>query len=299
MPINTLNNRFGIHDHITFIEDDNGLTKALVSNSFATAEIYLHGGHITHFQPHDQAPVLWMSPLAVFSPPKAIRGGIPICWPWFGKHSEDPDKPQHGFARNQLWTVYHTAALQSGETELRLQLHDNSETRRLWPYTFELELCITVGEQLQIELITRNTDTRPYTTGAALHTYLHVADIDKAGIEGLDGVTYIDTADAYRRKIQQGAITINKEVDRIYLDTQHPCVLTDAALNRKIQITKAQSATTVIWNPWKEKARSMKDFSDDGYRYMLCIESVNTLDDSVYLEPEQSHSLIQSISLAS
>ncbi len=295
MSVDTLDHRFAIKDHISFIEDVNGLTKASINNSFAEAEVYLFGGHITHFQPHGHAPVLWMSPDALFSPPKAIRGGVPICWPWFGKDADHPQRPQHGFVRNHLWTLYKTAALESGETQLRLQLHDDSETRKLWPHAFELELCVTVGKRLRIELISRNTDTQAYITGAALHTYFRVDDITTTRIEGLEGVTYIDTTDAYRKKVEDDPIKIDQEVDRIYLDTQDTCIITDLSLNRKIEVQKAQSATTVVWNPWIDKAEAMKDFSDDGYRKMLCIESVNTLEDSVYLEPGQSHTLMQSI----
>ncbi len=293
MSIDTLDHQFAIKDHITFIEDENGLTKISISNSFAEAEVYLFGGHITHYKPHDHAPILWMSPDALFSPPKAIRGGVPICWPWFGKDARHPQRPQHGFARNHLWELYKTAALDNGETQLRLQLHDNSETRELWPHSFELELCVTVGKRLRMELISKNTDTNAYTIGAALHTYFHVDDINTTLIEGLEGVTYIDTTDEYKKKVENSPIKIDREVDRIYLDTQDTCIITDRS--RKIEVQKAQSTTTVVWNPWIEKAQAMKDFSDDGYREMLCIESVNTLEDSIYLEPGQSHTLMQSI----
>lgn len=295
MTIDALNDRYGIVGHLAFIEGTNGLVKASITNSHASAEIYLFGAHITRFRPHGRSELLWMSPEAVFAPPKAIRGGVPICWPWFGKDPTHPQRAQHGFARNRHWHVIKSQMTANGETQLSMGLHDDDETMALWPYAFELEMRVTVGESLRMELVSTNIDSKAYTIGGALHTYFAIDDISTVKVHGLEGVTYIDTTDANTKKASDTPIVFDEETDRIYLDTTHTCRITDHS-TRQIVITKAGSATTVVWNPWIEKAKAMQDFSDDGYTQMLCIESVNTLEDSVHLEPGESHTLMQSIS---
>jgi len=294
LSLEALNDHFAIDGHLTFMADENGLIKASISNVYADAEVYLFGGHITHFQPKGRPELLWLSPDALFEPPKAIRGGVPICWPWFGKDPVHLQRAQHGFVRNRHWKVIKSSALSSGETRLHLQIVDDEETKSLWPYAFRLELCITVGERLRMELTSTNTDNKAYTIGGALHTYFRVDDITGVKVSGLESVTYIDTTDDYTKKTSSAPITIDAETDRIYLDTKETCVILDGP-ERKIEVTKEGSATTVVWNPWVTKAKAMQDFSDDGYLQMLCIESVNTLEDSIHLKPGESHTLTQSI----
>jgi D-hexose-6-phosphate mutarotase len=212
--IEALNAQFALAGHIVFQAGENGLPVAKIDNGLVSAEVYLHGAHITAFQPHGSEPVLWMSPLARFQKDKAIRGGVPVIWPWFGPHATDSDKPQHGFARAAEWQVNTTQALADGSTQLQLCLSDTQATRALWPHAFELSLTITVGTELKIELTSRNTGEKPFTAGAALHSYFLVGDISDVHVEGLQGCDYIDQLDDNKIKQQNGAVRIAREVCR-------------------------------------------------------------------------------------
>lgn len=299
--IEALNRQFSLAGQLHFQAGENGQPMVKIDNGLATAAVYLHGAHITAFQPRGSEPVLWMSPLAQFQADKAIRGGVPVIWPWFGPHATDSDKPQHGFARTAEWRVGATEALADGSTQLQLVLNDTSVTRALWPHVFSLSLLVTVGEELNIELTCCNTGEQAFTVGAALHSYFAIGDINQVSVDGLQGCEYIDQLDGDQIKLQDEALRISQEVDRIYLDTEATCVIhderDDAQLSRQIQIKKTGSRSTVVWNPWAEKAKAMGDFSDDGYQQMLCIETANAGDDVRLLLPGEVHSLSQIISV--
>ena len=242
--IEQLNQRHAIPDQLTFTEGPGGLPVAQVRNSHAGATIALHGAHVLHFRPHGHDPLLWLSSAAIFAPDVAIRGGIPICWPWFAAHPADASKPQHGFVRTMPWHVLDGAA-HDDRTELRLGVSDSEATRAIWPHAFELELLVTVGATLELALITRNIDRAPFTISAALHSYLTVGDAGAIAIEGLDGHDYIDKVAGGARARQAGAVTLADETDRIYLDAPGSCTVIDPALSRRIEIAKAGSRTTV------------------------------------------------------
>jgi D-hexose-6-phosphate mutarotase len=295
--IEELNAQFAIMDHIQFIAGENGLPMAQIDNGLATAEVYLHGGHITMFRPRGHKDVLWMSPLAQFQVGKAIRGGVPVIWPWFGPHATDSSKPQHGFARTAEWRVGATEALAEGGTQLQLRLVDGVLTRALWPYAFELTLTITVGAELKIELASRNTGDKTFVLGDALHSYFAIGDIAEMFIDGLAGRDYIDQLDANRIKHQSGELRITQELDRIYVNSEDTCVIHDASLSRQIHVKKTGSRSTVVWNPWRGKAEAMADFSNDGYQHMLCIEAANAAEDVIQLAPGEAHTLSQTISI--
>jgi D-hexose-6-phosphate mutarotase len=294
--IDELNRTFGIEGHLAFKKGKGNLPRALIDNTFATAEVYLHGAHLTAFQPRGAAPLLWMSELAEFRPDKAIRGGIPVAWPWFGPHPTDDDLPQHGFARVSDWTIAATRALPDGRTEVRLQLTDGGTTRDLWPHAFELELRIVVGRELHVELRSRNTGTETVEIGGALHTYFRVGDIDRVSIEGFGGRDYMDQLDSHRVKRTDGTISITEEVDRIYLEAPDECAIIDPNQKRKIRVAKSGSRSTVVWNPWVDKSQRMADFPDDGYRTMVCLEAANAAEDVRLLPPDGEHILSQTIS---
>ncbi len=300
--IELLNAQFALTDELLFQPGENGLPKVQINNGLASAEVYLQGAHITAFQPRGGEPVLWMSPLAQFQRDKAIRGGVPVIWPWFGPHLIDKNKPQHGFARSIEWRVKATTALSDGSTRLQLQLKDTPTTHALWPHAFELTLTITVGTELTIELTSCNTGEQTFVAGGALHSYFAVGDVKKIHIDGLLGHLYIDQLDGNRIKQQNDAICIREEVDRIYFDTEDTCsegicAIFDAQFLRQIYIKKSGSHTTVVWNPWENKAKSMADFPDDGYRQMVCIETANAVDDVRHLAPGETHTLSQTIFL--
>lgn len=291
-----LNDRYGIDGCLSFCEGEGGLTKAVITNQFADAEIFLHGGHLTHFQPKHAQPVIWMSKQAIFSQEKAIRGGVPICWPWFGPHATDSSKPQHGFARSSEWSVIASDALSDGSTRLCLGLESDG-TNPLWSQPFELVFMVTVGARLQLSLTAMNTGSEQVELGAAFHTYFNVGDSRQIKVSGLDGCEYLDKPDDYALKNQVGDIEIDGEVDRVYLETLDDCVIDDPVLKRKIIVSKEGSASTIVWNPWVDNAKAMADFNDDGYQTMVCIESANAANDVRELEPGEAHTLTQCISV--
>ena len=295
MDINVLNELFAIPGHLHFEAREGGLTRAVVDNAYATCELYLHGAHVTSFIPKTGSELLWLSESARFEQSRAIRGGVPICWPWFGPDPEAKGRPQHGFVRDREWTLFGTSVNAAGETVVRLGLQDSKATMALWPHPFLLEYAVTVGESLTLELTTRNEGGTPMHLSQALHTYLRVDAIEKVLIDGLEGRTYIDKVRDEARGVQEGPLAITAETDRIYEEDAPSCLLHDGS--REIVVSKSGSASSVVWNPWAEKAKAMADFDDEGYRRMVCIETANAASDARTLLPGQSHTLRQNIAL--
>jgi D-hexose-6-phosphate mutarotase len=292
-----LNEQFAIAQHITFAASAAGLPIAEIHNSHAAASVALQGGHVITFQPHGQQPVLWVSSLSAFEPGKTIRGGIPVCWPWFGAHPTDPSKPFHGFVRAAMWQVRGTSVGPADATEIRLGLTESQDSLALWPHAFDLEIVVTVGAQLRVELVARNPGEQPFVCGGALHSYYTVGDVRRIAIHGLDGCEYLDKVENFKRKTQQEPVTIEGETDRVYLDTDATCVIDDPALARRIEIAKAGSRTTVVWNPWAEKARPLADFGDQEYLSMVCVETANADTDIATVAPGGEHRLSAVIGL--
>lgn len=259
-----------------------------VENNQATAKIALQGGHLFHYQRTGHVPLLWLSRLSHFSEGAAIRGGIPICWPWFGKHPHSPGLPQHGFARTSLFNVQDSSEPDGDFSEIVLQLQDSAATRALWDHPFQLYLRIGIGETLSLSLSSQNTDTQDVTISAALHSYFAVSEIGHASVHGLEGVAYLDTLTG-SQECQTGAVEIDREVDRVYHGTGSPILLHDG--RRHLSLHSKGSASTVVWNPWCAKAGSMADMDNDGYQTMLCIETANALQDARTIEPGEEHRL--------
>ncbi len=295
MTINELNERFGVDEAVRFDVGAGGLAKAVLSAGEASAEVYLHGGHVAEYRPDPQArPVLWLSGSGEFAPGRPIRGGVPICWPWFGPHPSDEDLPMHGFARLASWTV-RSAGLEQGRATLTLGLAADEATRAIWPREFDVELAVRLGSELSMELTTRNPGPEPMEITEALHTYLAVSDVRRVSIAGLEGVTYADKVEGLARRRQDGPVTFDGEVDRVYLGTRGACVLDDPGLARRVEVSKEGSSSTVVWNPHVRKSMEMEDFGDDEWRGMLCIETANALDDAVRIPPGGSHCMSASL----
>ncbi len=286
-----LNDEYGIREQLVFTDGPGGLITAEISNPHGEATIALHGGHILSFRPSGQEPVLWLSRNSHFTPGKAIRGGIPVCWPWFGDHPTDTDKPAHGFVRTAVWSVSESEKLADERTRLKLSIADGDETLKLWPHRFRLELDCTVSDVLTTKLIATNTGSKPFTCGGALHSYFNISAVPNILIKGLEGCAYKDKVDQYRRKVQDGPVSIKRETDRIYLDTEADCIIEDRGMQRKIGISKNGSRTTVVWNPWIDKAQKMADFGDDEYNGMVCVETANADTDVITLAPGHTHIL--------
>ncbi len=284
-----LNQRFSIPGHVSFKEIAPGLAMAEIANAHAAASVVLQGAHLTTWQPRGQAPVIWLSPLAKFLPGKSIRGGVPVCWPWFGPHAGDAKLPGHGFARTVMWEVLETRALPDGATFLRFGLVGSEVTRTQWPHPSGAQLEITVGATLKVELATRNSGAEAFALGEALHTHFHVSDLANVRITGLEGCEYLDKVGAPARRRQDGAVAIASEVDRIYLDVPGDCLIEDGGLRRRIRIAGTGARSAVVWNPWIEKAEKMGDFGPDGYRGMVCVETANAADNVVTVAPGTEH----------
>lgn len=288
MNIDLLNQRFGLNGQLQFVEPVPGFVVMQVHSQSATAQVALNGAQVLRWQPIGHEPVLWVSEVAVLQAGKAVRGGIPICWPWFGAGA--PGQPGHGFARNRQWQVRGTG-LSGPNVWLRLGLQDDATSRTLWNHPFDLELRVTVGQELTLELHTRNTGTVAFEVSQALHSYLCTDDILQTRIEGLDGCSYIDKLDNGQLKTQSGDVRFCAETDRIYQNTEASCRVFDAAGQRCITVGKQGSHSTVVWNPWDVKAGSFADMGREEYQRMLCLETCNAGNDIVRLAPGQGHGL--------
>jgi D-hexose-6-phosphate mutarotase len=287
---NELQHKFGIASIVTVSEKAPGFPVIEVENQYAKATIALHGAHVMAFQPTGEQPVLWLSRDAMYVAGKAIRGGIPICWPWFGGHPTG-NLQAHGFVRNRFWQLESVVQLANGFTRLIMSTGDDDISRALWDHRFRLSLTVVVGNDLSLALEMQNLDSVSYTLTAALHSYFNVADISKVDIWGLEGIEYIDQLRNNQRLMQSGAIRFDGELDRIYCSATADELIHDTRLKRKIRLRKTGSRSTVIWNPWIRKADSMGDFEKGGYRHMVCIETGNAADDIVQLAPNMSHEL--------
>ncbi|MBL8479465.1 MAG: D-hexose-6-phosphate mutarotase [Sterolibacteriaceae bacterium] len=284
-----LNRRFGIADQLGFEELPGGLLTARIDTAFASASIALQGAHVISYQAKGHAPLIWLSPQAKFAPGKSIRGGVPVCWPWFGAHATDARFPGHGFARTAPWQLLDARVLPDGRLRLEFELIQSDATRAQWPCASTVRNSVTVGQELEVELATTNTGSTSFQLGQALHTYLVVGDIRRIDIAGLDGCEFIDKVGGTARRRQQGPVRFTQETDRIYLATRGCCAIRDPALERSILITSTGSRSTVVWNPWIEKAEKMGDFGPDGYLGMVCVETANAAEDVITLAPGATH----------
>lgn len=292
--IKQLNDTFAIDqpdNKVEISEGKGGIPVIEVYNRFGNLLISLQGAHILSWIPTDKEEVIWLSEDVRFSPGQSVRGGIPICWPWFGAHQSEDGFPAHGFARTTPWHIRNITIQDDGSTTLSLSTDPIDETASMWPADTGIEYQVTLSEKLELELITSNRGERSITIGQALHTYFRVGDVSQVLLHGLDDTEYLDKPDAFRRKRQYGPVTIDKEVDRIYLDTASDCVIEDRAAGRNIIIVKCGSHSTVVWNPWQEVAENMGDLGKDGYRRMLCVESANAAEDTVNINPGEDHHL--------
>jgi glucose-6-phosphate 1-epimerase len=284
-----LNRRFEIPGTVRVVEGNGGLAKVSVTSPEAAGEMYLQGAQVTSWKPAG-AEVLFVSAQSRWENGVAIRGGVPICFPWFGGKADDSKAPSHGFVRAKAWQLDVTE--QSGGTvTVRMSTESDEDTKKWWPADFHLEYRVAFGPELQMDLVLKNTGTTALRFEEALHTYFGVGNIEKARVRGLDGMRYTDKTDSRKVKLQQGDVVITSETDREYLDTPHAVELDDAATGRRIRITNQNSRTTVVWNPWEQKAKALADLRDDEWRSMICIETSNVSEFAVELAPGQGHSM--------
>ena len=285
MGATELERRHGIANALRFEETPGGLIRAVISTPHAEGDLYPQGAHVAHWTPRGQRPVLFTSSKSLFAPGKAIRGGVPIIFPWFGAREGDP---MHGFARLAEWELHEATAVPDGGVSLRFSLPDFAESA-VWP-PFSANYVVTLTDTLALELIITNASPdQPFSFETCLHTYFFVGDINAVSISGLKGATYLDKVENFAQKSETAdALKIASEVDRIYLDTTGPIEIRDEKLRRKIRIATSGSASTVVWNPWIAKAQQMPDFGNDEYKQMVCVESGNVAKNKIALAPGRS-----------
>jgi glucose-6-phosphate 1-epimerase len=299
MRAEELTAKFGIAGILAFVETEHRLVKAVVSLEGVTGELYLQGAQVTAWQPPDERPVLFTSPNSAFAPERAIRGGIPIVFPWFGPNRPMPSAPQHGFARTAAWHLDGVETAGSGSLTLTLSLGDADVGSPFWPERFRAIYTVTFAQTLSLRLAVQNRAMHPVVFEEALHSYFAISDIAGVAISGLAGTTYIDKTDAARRKLQTAdLVTITAETDRVYLDTPRQCLVEDRGWHRRIVIEKDGGASSVVWNPWVEKASAMADLGDPAWRGMVCVESGNIADNEVRLAADAEHQMSTTISVA-
>lgn len=273
--------------HCTLSHHPAGQPLLTIDNGYARAQISLFGAHVLSYQRHDEPVSIWLSDKAVLDGSKPIRGGIPLCWPWFGPAPArvGSGKPSHGFARTSLWTLDGVSDHGDG-TLVHLSLRDNEATRQLWPHAFELELDVLVGKELALVLTTRNTGKEPLVYSGALHTYLQISEPEAVSVSGL-GEPYADKLTGQNGQ-QQGALTLNGPLDRVYWQPDAQVCIQDG--EHQTRVVNGNHDSVVVWTPWLEGASAMADMSDDGYRTMLCVEAAIAGEVGVTVAPDEEHS---------
>lgn len=292
--IPTMTKRLKLHAHVNQLQDEQGLQYLEINNPLATGKIALQGGHVMCWQPvFLNNPVLWMSSNARFTKGRSIRGGVPICWPWFGPHPTDSTLCPHGFARVIPWRVMDIDATPTGATRIILEMQQTPEAERQLSYPYHLTLTITIGRRLRIELSTTNLAEHPFTISEAFHTYFNISDLSNIKITGMQDCVYLDKILKYERNVEHGDLTFNgSEYDRVYVHHISDCSIHDIGFNRIIHVSKSGSKATVVWNPGSEKAAQMSDMGvDDEWRKTICVETTNALDNMVVINPGRRHTI--------
>lgn len=292
MDLNTLPALTVLSDNVTVVEIDQVKVVRIIHDK-ATAGIALHGGHVVSYKPQGQEDLIWMSEKAVFDGKAALRGGIPVCWPWFGRIAA----PAHGFARTTEWELIEHRENENGVI-VELALFPSEETHQIWPHMFEARLLVEVGDELKVTLKVLNIDDEAWTFSGALHTYLNVGDVLQAQTSGM-GSEYIDSLKG--NEVCQGGevLQLTDTIDRVYTQPEAQILVKDPVLERTLSVENHGHNSAVLWNPWAEGAQSMGDMADNGYETMLCVESAvhaASIDQGKTLQPGESYELVTVIS---
>lgn len=292
--IKDLNNQFFNDDESFYcaFKQRGALIVCELKTQIVNASFALQGAHLLSWRPQQEKEVIWLSKDAKFAQGQSIRGGIPICWPWFGAHESQSQFPAHGFARTVDWQLLDLYATKEHNIKLHFQLDTRLLTSKIqayWPHDTLLDYYLEIGDQLKAQLITTNLSDQKIQIGQALHTYFAVDDVGEVTVNGLDKCTYLDKPQEFLNCTQQGDIGFEGEVDRVYINTHSDVQLVDK--NRRITISKQGSQSTIIWNPGAKVAERMGDLGKQGYLKMLCIESANAANDIVNIAAKESTEL--------
>jgi D-hexose-6-phosphate mutarotase len=262
-----------------------------VTTKKCRAKISIYGGQVLSWQPVTQAnDVLWHPRLELCQKDLPIRGGVPICWPWFGANKIHQDMPSHGYARISSWEINLIQTHNSDEIKIILDLksvHERYDKQHQW---LKIREIIDIGERLSIEIISENHGEEPVVITEGFHTYFNVSHIDRVTIEGLQENQYVDLL-RESRMVKAGILKFNEELGRIYINTTAPCLIYDPGFQRKILIEKIGSKSTAVWNPWDKKSAGMSDLMEGDWQNFVCLESANALENAVIIAPMESHSM--------
>ena len=278
-------------------EGEGGLPVLQVRTPLCEARVFAHGAQVASWMPVGQRPVLFLSSRSAFAPGKAIRGGVPLCMPWFGARTDDPRpsgqaSPAHGIARTRSWRVERVGVDGAGRVHVELTLPMDDETRALWPWPLSAVLKVSLGDTLELALQVRNTGVEAFDLEAALHSYLEVGDVTQVSLLGLEDSPYLDKLNASRdARSTNGPLRLLGETDSIFLDTGSAVTVVDPVLGRRIVVEKEGSPCTVVWNPWRAKATAMADLGEDLWARFVCVESAVTRPRAVRLQPGAHHVL--------
>jgi len=297
LEVKELHRRFGIPDIARVCEGDGGLARVYITSPLTQGEMYVHGAHVTSWRPTGNEEVLFLSTKSQWQEGRAIRGGIPICFPWFRAKADDPHAPAHGFVRTRSWQLESIVQTSAGVT-VSMFIESDEQTRQWWPAEFRLVHRATFGSELKLELVCTNTGKTPLRFEEALHTYNQVADVGTVRLQGLDGTRYLDNTDSNRQKTQLGDVTIASQTDNAFINTQNAVDLLDPKMRRRIRLHKANSSTTVVWNPWQEGASRLRDLGEGEWKQFLCVEASNIIGAAVTLAPGQEHIMSAALSVA-
>ncbi|MBV8631713.1 MAG: D-hexose-6-phosphate mutarotase [Silvibacterium sp.] len=296
------NERFGIPGVVEVVSGKGSLAMLRVTAEAAAAEIYLHGAQVTSWSPKTGKPagsdeVLFLSAQSRFEDGKAIRGGIPICFPWFRGKADDSKAPAHGVVRTKEWNL--TGVTREGDGVAAVFETTSDEASRKWyPHEFRAEYRVRVGRELNLSLAVTNSGSAPMRIEEALHTYHRVGDAERLRVTGLDGTVYLDNMDGNREKRQGGDVAFRAQTDNAYLDTTAAVEVADPVFARRIRTEKRNSRTTVVWNPWRDGAKALADLGDDEWREFVCAEASNIMAYAVELGPGEKHVMGAVLSVA-
>lgn len=275
---------------VTTKKHANGLEYVDVNTPLCKARIFLQGAQIDFFEPVGKSPLLWVSSADDYQPGSGIRGGIPVCWPWFGM-SDNPDWPQHGFARTRIWAL-ESVQMKNQAVELKLTLKINDEDKLYWPHDTRVEMLFTLTDTLTVSLKNTNLSDYPVSLTQALHTYFPIDDIHQLKASGFAGSKYIEF-DEGPFKQNSDDVLFGKETDRVYTDLAEVQQLHTP--KGTIAVSRENSHSAVLWNPWIDKSQRLARFNSNDYLSMVCLEAANVLEDKLTLAPGETHVLTTKI----
>lgn len=290
-----LDRQFGIPGVAKVSEGNGAMPRVQITSSLCEGEMYLHGAHVTSWKPAGANELIFLSTKSRWEEGQAIRGGIPVCFPWFRAKADDPKAPAHGVVRTKTWQL--AGIVESrGQVTVTMFTESDERTRSWWPGEFRLVHRVTFGSELTLELACTNTGKTPFRFEEALHTYNRVADVHNVRVHGLDAVSFLDNTDSNKQKTQGGDVVVASQTDNAYLNTRNDVDLLDPNLHRRIRLKKSNSLTTVVWNPWREGAGGLRDLGDGEWTQFLCVEASNIMAFAVNLDPGQEHRVAATIS---